>query len=78
MVDRNRRTGKGFGGGKGNPGRRAYPLRKIVDSDGRYEILECGHRGPAHGVVGRDLFSTYQPANSRRCRECFQEHQKEK
>lgn len=58
-------------GGKGKPGRRSYPLRKIVDSDGEYEILECGHKGAFHLSVGADLFSTYQPANSRRCRECF-------
>jgi hypothetical protein len=59
-------------GAKGKPGRRAYPLRKIVDSDGEHEILECGHKGPSHRVVGTDLFSTYQPANSRRCRQCFE------
>lgn len=57
--------------GKGKVGRRAYPLRKITGSDGEYEILECGHRGAFHLSVGRDLFSTYQPANSRRCRECY-------
>lgn len=64
--------------GRGKVGRRAYPLRKIVDSDGEYEILECGHKGASHIVVGTDLFSTYQPANSRRCRECWQEKNKEK
>lgn len=58
-------------GGKGKPGRRAWPLRKIVDSDGGYEILECGHKGAFHLSVGADLFSTYQPANSRRCKECY-------
>lgn len=58
-------------GGKGEPGRRAWPLRKIVDSDGEHEILECGHKGPAHIVVGTSLFSTYQPASSRRCYECY-------
>lgn len=73
IIKRNRTTGKGFGGGKGTPGRRAYPLRKITGSDGQYEILECGHKGAFHLSVGRDLFSTYQPANSRRCRDCHKE-----
>ena len=62
------------GSGKFNQkgaGRRKYPLRKIVGSDGEYEILECGHRGAFHLSVGADLFSTYQPANSRRCRHCY-------
>lgn len=58
-------------GGAGKPGRRKYPLRKITGSDGEYEILECGHKGAFHLSVGADLFSTYQPANSRRCRECY-------
>lgn len=61
-------------GGKGNAGRRKYPLRKITGSDGEHEILECGHLGPSHIVVGADLFSTYQPANSRRCRKCYDEN----
>lgn len=62
-------------GGKGNAGRRKYPLRKITGSDGEYEILECGHRGAFHLSVGADLFSTYQPANSRRCGNCYSEAQ---
>lgn len=75
ITKRNRETGKGAGGGKGNAGRRKYPLRKITGSDGDYEILECGHKGAMHMVVGADLFSTYQPANSRRCRQCWNEEQ---
>lgn len=52
-------------------GKRQYPLKKIVGSDGQYEILECGHRGAFHLSVGTNLFSGYQPAASRRCRQCF-------
>jgi hypothetical protein len=72
ITKRNAKTGSGFGGGKGKAGRRAYPLRKITGSDGEYEILECGHRGAFHISVGADLFSTYQPASSRRCRTCYE------
>lgn len=71
ITKRNLEAGKGFGGGKGKSGKRKYPLRKITGSDGDYEILECGHKGAFHLSVGRDLFSTYQLADSRRCRECY-------
>lgn len=77
-------TGRGIATGNTRKGRRWAPLRKIVGTktvaadkpwlpDRQYELLKCGHLGKNLISIGASGLFGAQPANSRRCMQCFKQ-----